>query len=291
MNHPDPDFAANRAVPAPWRAALKLRFADRGARTALIERRHSGPLLVQKPLYPEGPICHVVMLHPPAGIAGGDELQIDVDVEPGAHTLLTTPGATRWYKSLGREASQRVRLGVGPGARLDWLPQEAIVFRHALARLETRLAVAEGGSAIGWDVVVLGRRASGEYWSNGRVRLDTEVRVADQSLWIESAELDAGSPLRRARVGMDRLDVLGTLWAVGAGANQMVAERVAATLPCHATLRAGVSCIGPRGEGMLLLRVLGDQIEAVRQLLVAAWTGLRQPVHGVPARPLRLWAT
>ncbi|MBS0542692.1 MAG: urease accessory protein UreD [Proteobacteria bacterium] len=291
MNHPDANFAATHTLAATWRAHLKLRFADRDGRTVLAERRHCGPLLVQKPLYPEGRVCHVVMLHPPAGIAGGDELAIDVDLESGAHATLTTPGATRWYKSLGREASQCVRLEVGAGARLDWLPQENIVFKHADALVDTQLRVAEGGSAIGWDVVVLGRRASGEGWSAGRVRLRTTVEHAGRAVWIEAAELDAGSPLREARVGMDRFDVLGTLWAVGAGANQDVAERIAATLPYDSTLRAGVSCLGPAGEGMLLLRVLGEATEAVRQVLVSVWTALRQPVHGVPAKPLRLWAT
>src|SRR5260221_1887542 len=103
------------AVPAcasGWQAMLDLRFGHRaGQGSVLSHARHSGPLRVQKPLHPEGPgICHAVLLHPPGGVAGGDQLQIDVTVEPGAHALLTTPGATRWYKSQGRPAAQRVRL-------------------------------------------------------------------------------------------------------------------------------------------------------------------------------------
>lgn len=274
-----------------WLANLSLRFAYEGGRTALTERRHVGPLLVQKPLYPEGGICHVVMLHPPAGIAAGDVLEINADVGPGAHAVLATPGATRWYKSLDRQASQNVHLTVAAGAHLDWLPQENIIFERARANLVTTIKVAVGGSAIGWDAIVLGRRAAGELWTEGEVRISNKVQYGERTLWIEAAQVDAGSPLRHVRVGLDQFNVIGTLWAVGEGATSALAEQMAQTLPCDATLRAGVSYLGKPGQGLLLLRVLGNDIEAVRRLLVSAWTALREPLHGVAAKPLRLWAT
>lgn len=322
MRHPD--FPSSLALPATWQASLRLRFAaaaplasahagaasvaHTGVRTVLAERRHQGPLLVQKPLYPEGAaICHAVVLHPPAGIAGGDRLDLDIEVGAGAHAVLATPGATKWYKSLGREAAQHVRLNVAAGARLDWLPQENIVFDDARARIATDVCVAPGGSAIGWDAVVLGRQASGERWSSGALWLDTRVGDGARALWIEQSHLDAASPLRDAVAGMDGLPVLGTLWAVGEGATQELAEQLAETLPYRARspthsrtdprtdprtdLRAGVTCLAAHGQRMLLLRVLGRQMEAVRQLMIESWTRLRVPMHGVPARPLRLWST
>jgi len=289
MRHPD--FPSDLAVPAAWQASLRLRFASRGGRSVMVERRHLGPLLVQKPLYPEGGICHAVVLHPPAGVAGGDSLDIELRVEAGAHAVIATPGATKWYKSLGRQASQRVCLQVDAGARLDWLPQENIVFDDARARIATELAVAPGGSAIGWDAVVLGRQASGEQWSSGALWLDTQVRIGSRTLWIEQAHFDAASPLRDAVPGLDGLHVLGTLWAVGAGATQALAETLAESLPYSADVRAGVTCLGADGHPMLLLRVLGRQMEAVRQVMVQSWSALREPIHGVPPRPLRLWST
>lgn len=289
MRHPD--FPAPLAMPAAWQATLQLRFARRGERTALTERRHRGPLLVQKPLYPEGGICHAVILHPPAGVAGGDSLEIDVTVEAGAHAVLATPGATKWYKSLGRDASQQVRLAVGEDGGLDWLPQENIVFDDARARISTVLDVAPGGSAIGWDAVVLGRQASGEQWARGALWLDTRIGAGERALWIEQSHLEAASPLRHAVAGLDGLNVLGTLWAVGAGATQDLAEALAGQLPCTPALRAGVTCLAAHGQSMLLLRVLGRQMEAVRHVMTDSWQALRMPIHGVAARPLRLWAT
>lgn len=287
---PPPDLPSTSAVSG-WQASLSLRFANRGTRSTLVENRHRGPLLVQKPLYPEGGVCHVVILHPPAGVAGGDELEIGITVEDGAHAVLTTPGATRWYKSAGRAAAQRVTLSVAAGARLDWLPQENILYNDACAQITTHLTVAPGASALGWDAVVLGRQTSGETWTGGTLRLATHIAAGSRALWIEHAQLDAGSPLRTAAVGLHGLSVMGTLWAVGAGATQALAETLAAELPDHADLRAGVTRFAGAGHAMLLLRVLGAEMEAVRHVMVAAWSALREPMHGVAARPLRLWAT
>jgi len=291
MRHPD--FPSSLALPSAWHASLCLRFAVRAGRTAMVERRHEGPLRVQKPLYPEGDICHGVVLHPPAGVAGGDLLDIDIAVGTNAHAVLATPGATKWYKSAGRDAAQQVRIDVAEGGKLDWLPQENIVFDDARARIATDVTVAQGGSAIGWDAVVLGRLASGERWASGSLWLDTRIGGVEHPLWIEQSHFDAASPLRGAVAGMDGLPILGTLWAVGQGATQDLAESLAERLPYRPDLRAGVTCLAARGASMpmLLMRVLGRDMEAVRNLMIDSWQMLRMPIHGVPARPLRLWAT
>jgi len=131
-----------------WKAELALGFERRGAKSVLAARRHDGPLALQKPLYPEGEgVCHAIVLHPPGGIAGGDELEIAARVGEGAHALLTTPGAGKWYRSAGAWARQSLGFEVARGACLEWLPQETIVFDGALAgmRSEVRLEGARAG--------------------------------------------------------------------------------------------------------------------------------------------------
>jgi urease accessory protein len=92
-------------------------------------------------------------------------------------------------------------------------------------RITTDVVVAPGGSAIGWDAVVLGRQASGERWASGALWLDTRVGDPDRALWIEQSHFDGASPLRGAVAGMDGLHILGTLWAIGPGATQELAKR------------------------------------------------------------------
>ena len=155
-----------------WHAELHLGFASHGERTALRENRHCGPLRVQKALYPEGAgVCQAILLHPPSGVAGGDHLAISATVEAGAHAQLTTPGAGKWYRSGGAEASQTINFSLAEGATLEWLPQETIFFDGARARLETRVLLAADSRFIGWDILCLGRAAAGELFENGRFDL------------------------------------------------------------------------------------------------------------------------
>src|SRR5215469_7418043 len=132
-----------------WAANLCLRFEKQGTRTVLAEQRHSGPLMIQKALYPEGaPVCHAVVIHPPGGIAEGDGLSLNFEHGQGTHVVITTPAATKWYKAPSRPAQQHVSIRLGAGAKLDWLPQENILFNQSRVETSFRLLTTLESTAI-----------------------------------------------------------------------------------------------------------------------------------------------
>src|SRR5262249_47376317 len=154
---------------ASWRARLALHIERDGTRSRLAQRAHEGPLVVQKPLYPEGDaVCQCIVVHPPGGIAGGDALEIDVDVGEDAWLQLTTPGAAKWYRAAGLRATQDVRIRIAAGATCEWLPQATIVFDGVDAASALRVDLAADSAYLGWDIVCLGRTASNERFAHGR---------------------------------------------------------------------------------------------------------------------------
>jgi urease accessory protein len=275
-------------VESAWRARLDLAYEHRAGTTVVARREHVGPLRVQKALYPEGPaVCHGIVLHPPAGVAGGDELDIAVGVGPEAHALLTTPGAGKWYRSAGPWAKQNLDFQLAAGAILEWLPQETIIFDAARAQMNLHVQLAEGATFIGQEVICLGRRASGESFTNGRVRLATDIRYENELLWRERGRVEGASPLLTSPVGLDGFSVCGTLLAAGKDISAELLADCRAALAFESGARFGVTAL-PR---LLVARYLGHSAEAARSMFVQLWERLRPPLLGRDAQPPRIWNT
>ncbi|WP_426113579.1 urease accessory protein UreD [Massilia sp. PWRC2] len=271
--------------PAAWQASLRLRFVRDGGVTRLVERRHMGPLRVQKALYPEGAaICHAIVVHPPGGVVGGDTLAIDVELGPAAHVLLTTPGAGKWYRANGRISRQTVQLRAGAGAAVEWLPQDTIFFNDATVHLEHHVELAEGARYIGAELLCFGRRASGETFSTGVVRQRTEIRSGGKLVWWEQGAIDASDPAAtmHSPIGLGGASVCATLIGVGA--------------PLPAALLAQIRALDGRlaasqVKTVFVARLLGDDSESARRIMTAAWQLLRPHLLGCAAPLPRIWQT
>lgn len=270
-------------MPSSWNASLDLRYEAAAGRT-VVARRHDGPLQVQKALYPEGDaVCHTIIVHPPGGIAGGDALSIRVRCLPHAHALLTTPGATRWYKADGRRAAQSIRLDID--GRLEWLPQETIVFDQACVESSIEVELRDDAATIGWDMIALGRTAAGESFTQGEFAQTIRFSADHELMWAERTRLRGGDALLDSPVGLAGYPVFGCSWAYGPSWSDDDVAALRRDLPAT----AAVTRVAPR---LLVARALGSTTTAVRTTLQAVWERARPHVFaGRNAVVPRIWST
>ncbi len=271
-----------------WQARLELGFERRDSSTILARREHYGPLRVQKALYPEGEaVCHAIVLHPPSGIAGGDQLDIAVDVGPGAHALLTTPGAGKWYRSAGAWAGQKLNFNIEADATLEWLPQESIVFDGARANMQSRVKLAADARFIGCEVLCLGRRAGGERFEHGELRLATRIERAGKPIWLERGGMPGGGDLLTSPAGLAGFSVSGTQLVLGPNLDAGLLAACRQIVSAETDARVGVTLL----PDLLVARYLGHASEAARDWFAALWQVLRPAVIGRAAQMPRIWNT
>jgi len=282
-------------APAGWHAWLALRFVRDGAR-CIGHVQHEGPLRVLKTLYPEGDaIAHQVIVHPPGGIVGGDRLDVALSLEAGAHAVLTTPGATRFYRSDGREAAQHVHAEIADGARLEWLPLETIAHSGCLAENRATFALAPSAEMIGWDIVALGLPAADDAFAAGRFMQHVELA----GVWLERGAIRGDDArLLRSPLGLAGHSALLTMWFAagrtldGARADALLdAAREVSATPCSDDAGppiAGVTCLQQR---VVIVRALAHRVEpllALARTVRARWRMRAWSLDDV--RP-RVWQT
>ncbi len=268
-----------------WHAELQLGYARDGASTRPVLRRHQGPLRVQKHLYGEGPlVCQHIIVHPPGGIAGGDRLQINAAVDADAWAQLTSPGAAKWYRA-GAPAYQDIQLRVGAGATLEWLPQESIVYAGAQAELSTRIELEGDARLCYWDLVALGRPASGERFDAGHFQARLDIRRDGRLLWHERQRVNGDDGLLDSPIGLAGQPVFATLLISGEIDDPLLQRCRELPVPAH--LRGDLSQL----PGLLVARCLAGEALHARAWLIELWRLLRPALLGRSAVPPRIWST
>lgn len=275
------------AGPSNWCAELELSFARNAGKTRLMRRRHVGPLVVQQPFHPEKDgTCHVYILHPPGGLAGGDRLDMDFHVDAEARAVLTTPGATKFYRSDAHASIQSVRIEVGAGATCEYLPQESIVFDGAQAHIRNDVSLSSDATYVGWDFICLGRPAASERFDAGRFVQRTEIRRDGRPIWIERVDLEGGSPLLRAPFALAG----HTTWATMVYAGSIVDDAADRVREAVGDSGEGLFSVS-RMEQVVVCRYLGPHAAEGKLLFHKAWDALRTLMQGKAACAPRIWAT
>lgn len=272
-----------------WHAALSLDYLNENHRT-VARYQHNGPLRILKSLYPEGDtICHNVLVHPPGGLVGGDTLDMQVTVGAGAHGLVTTPGATRFYKSEAGLATQHVHARIADGARLEWLPLEALAYNQCDALNRAVFELAPQAELITWDITALGLPATGQPFVQGRFRQHLEI----PGVWLERGTLDGeDTRLMNSPMGLAGQRCMATL--VFASGSPMATERAQLALEAaraaieESPLRLQAGATQPHPQ-VIVLRVLAPVTEPAVQLLKKVWAAWRQTMWELPGTLPRLW--
>nr|WP_298728309.1 urease accessory protein UreD [uncultured Steroidobacter sp.] len=269
--------AGEQSPTSGWRAQLELTFARAAGRTRIVARQHRGPLLVQRPFYPEGDVCHAYIVHPPGGVVGGDELQLHVDTKNAAHALLTTPAAAKFYRSDGRTARQEQILRADDST-LEWLPQESIFYPQARVRSLTRIELGSRARFMGWEIACLGLPARKQPFDGGELRLHLELWVDGAPLFIDRLRISGDT-----RWGLGGHEAVGTSLAYPATRAMVDAVR---NLQSPA-VELGVTLV----DNVLVCRALAAQAEPIKRAFVDIWQTLRPSLLDRPAVAPRIWAT
>ena len=123
-------------------------------------------------------VATLLLLNPTGGILAGDRLDTDISLGPGSRVCLSTPSATRVYRSPGPPAVQRITIDVARGAALEWMPDHLIPSPGARLRQSTEIRLAADATLLYLDAWAVGRAARGETW--GFDLLDSSLLIGDE---------------------------------------------------------------------------------------------------------------
>ena len=267
-----------------WQAALTLNLQKINGKTCLLPQERLGPLTVQRPFYPEADVCHVYVLHPPGGIVGGDQLKLEINTETGARALITTPGASKFYRSAGKTANLLQKIKVDSGASLEFFPLENIYF--PAAELSSRLVIDldEESNYAGWEIHSFGLPVNNEDFNYGNVLLNTELSVAGKliqhdRLRVDSIEQNRTSGLRGNRV-------YGSFLIYSQANNKTLLDSLQSV-----PVKSGIAGISLVESGMLVARYLGDSTEHAQLYFRQLWHRIRPVAMGLGACEPRIWNT
>jgi len=273
-----------------WEANLSLDFcvsnhSNHVSRTIINKRAHFGPLVIQKPFYPEGDPCHIYLLHPPGGLVGGDRLSLNVSLQKDTHVLITTPGAAKFYRSNGHIATQQQTISIADNALLEWLPQETIIFDQSNAQVQTLVELTDGAKFIGWEIACLGRPAGNQPFIDGQFVQKIRLLRNNKPLVIERALYQGNAPILSSPWGLANHTTAGTMMITPA--NQQLLESIRTQVKVDSPQLFSATLM----NGVLVCRYLGTQAANAKKIFIQVWEIARPALQNINACIPRIWNT
>ena len=278
-----------------WDASLRLVFDRTDGQTKLSERAHKGPLYVQKPFYPEGKEHpHVYILHPPGGIVSGDCLEVDIDVSKGASGLVTTPGATRFYRARENNGvqTQDTQIIVREGASFEWFPMETIIFNKANVRISTTIDLEEGGNFIGWEISCFGRPASSDLFTEGAFYQNYFLRINGQPQFVDHLSIEGGPESVLSDCSGFRSNTVSGFILIGPflDSEEAFQESLRSAYEAIDLDESDLTAIS-KVSNFFVGRYLGNSADTAKKIFLSWWSVLRPfLLNRSPCAP-RIWST
>jgi urease accessory protein len=294
-------IAGLKVVKSQWLASLELQLQHSSYGTQLTRTKRSGPLTIQKAFYPEGRDCaHLYLLHPPAGIVSGDELQVSIDVQESAHTLVTTPGANRFYRartdlSIGDpKQSQVTDITLASGAKCEHFPLETLVYNGANGVNNVEVRIHENSVYCGWDMTCLGLPSSSEDFTHGRFTQLNTLYLDDILIYHDRVLIEPASNIQQHAAGLAGNTVFGTFLAyapsnqVSDGQRAQLIEQLRAVIDKHsASSLISITDI----RQLLVMRYLGQQAHQCKNVFIELWKLVRPLYIEKQGVQPRIWFT
>ena len=273
--------------PQAWKASLKLRYDYKMGKTFLVEKAHSGPLMVQKPFYPEAQdCCHTYLIHPPGGIAGGDHLDLVATIDSHAHALITTPAATKFYRSVGPQAQQKQSIHVADNAILEWLPQETVYFSQANVFNKTIVNIDKQSCLMAWEIQCLGLTAQKQHFDEGMCFQKLEIWQNEKPLLLETNRFQGGDQFLQSMAGLNNHKTLATF--VIKDSQQILSKDIIMShLPNDGSIVSSCTYI----NGLYIIRAMGVYAEETKNYFISIWQTIRPLIIDRSPCVPRIWNT
>jgi urease accessory protein len=269
--------------------AAEIRFGQRDGITRLAQLYQRDPLRVLFPAPAAGDPPVAVIVTTSGGLVAGDRLDIRVELAPGAAAHVTASAAEKIYRSTGLTTTIKQTLSVGPGAALEFLPPDTILFDGARLQRETIIDLAPGSAFLGGDIVVFGRRARGERFASGFLREVWALRRDGDLVWGDALHLeeDIGRIIDDPAC-FDGAAAFATMILsppAGDARSLLNAARVVQSACATTGLRAGATAV----SGLVIARWLAADAALLRRAYADLACRLRSAALGLPDRLPRVW--
>jgi urease accessory protein len=270
-----------------WHGKINLIYKNNNNKTELSSSFSQSPFKIQQSFYPEGnTICHNVILHTAGGMVGGDRLSQNIHLNENAQSLITTPAASKIYRSNGKIALQNINITLENDSILEYLPQEMIIFDGAKYNQHNIINLQDNSKVFLWDIVRFGRTARGEIFKEGNWQSKLEILHQEKPLYIDNIYLEGEQNLFNNLSGLNGNPILGTLIYVGEIINSETLNDIRQL--CQNSLSNGESGVTELIKG-ISCRYLGNSTMEVKNLFFQIWQLLRLQYLGKNALKLRVW--